>query len=308
MQSDVEGIVEEVSRFVVGKKEVIETLLTALIAEGHVLLEGPPGVAKTLIAKTFAMSIGSTFRRIQFTPDLLPSDIIGTSVFNPKDSTFSIKQGPIFANIVMADELNRATARTQSAMLEAMQERQVTIEGNTFHLPRPFMTIATQVPFGGAGTYPLSDVQIDRFSARVSVNYPSFDEEKMVMASVDSIDKLDVRARVKSDDIVKAIEASKNVLVSEPVRDYIAKIVFNIRRDTSVRLGPSPRASVWLYKMSRARAFLLGRSYVLPDDVKSLVPYVLAHRIILTSEAETDSVKPEKILEEVLVRTEVPKE
>ncbi|MEM0287885.1 MAG: MoxR family ATPase [Nitrososphaerota archaeon] len=308
MQSDVEGIVEEVSRFVVGKKEVIETLLTALIAEGHVLLEGPPGVAKTLIAKTFAMSIGSTFRRIQFTPDLLPSDIIGTSVFNPKDSTFSIKQGPIFANIVMADELNRATARTQSAMLEAMQERQVTIEGNTFHLPRPFMTIATQVPFGGAGTYPLSDVQIDRFSARVSVNYPSFDEEKMVMASVDSIEKLDVRARVKSDDIVKAIEASKNVLVSEHVRDYIAKIVFNIRRDTSVKLGPSPRASVWLYKMSRARAFLLGRSYVLPDDVKSLVPYVLAHRIILTSEAETDSVKPEKILEEVLVRTEVPKE
>ncbi|MEM3685368.1 MAG: MoxR family ATPase, partial [Conexivisphaerales archaeon] len=267
-----------------------------------------PGVAKTLIAKTFAMSIGSTFRRIQFTPDLLPSDIIGTSVFNPKDSTFSIKQGPIFANIVMADELNRATARTQSAMLEAMQERQVTIEGNTFHLPRPFMTIATQVPFGGAGTYPLSDVQIDRFSARVSVNYPSFDEEKMVMASVDSIEKLDVRARVKSDGIVKAIEASKNVLVSEHVRDYIAKIVFNIRRDTSVRLGPSPRASVWLYKMSRARAFLLGRSYVLPDDVKSLVPYVLAHRIILTSEAETDSVKPEKILEEVLVRTEVPKE
>ena len=302
------AIRSEVSRFVVGKGEAIDILLAAIVAEGHVLLEGPPGAAKTTLAKVFARSMGGEFRRLQFTPDLLPADVVGTKVFNQKDGTFSTRQGPIFANVILADELNRATPRTQSAMLEAMQEDQVTIEGETLKLPRPFVTIATQVPYGSPGTYPLTEVQLDRFAVKVSMGYSSMEEEKSIMSKIDSLDALEVRRQAQAEDVLSLIRAAKSIVVSERVTDYIARIVSNLRSDANVRVPPSTRASIWLYKMGRARALLDGRSYVLPDDVKALAGYVLSHRLILTPDAETEDLKPSKLIESAVAATPVPVE
>ncbi|HEV2139151.1 MAG TPA: MoxR family ATPase [Nitrososphaerales archaeon] len=301
-------IAKSVEDVVIGKKDVVEKLLLSLVAGGHVLLEGSPGTGKTTMAKTFSYAIGGSFKRIQLTPDLLPADLVGSSVFNPKEDIFVIREGPIFANIVMLDELNRATPRTQAALIEAMQEGQVTIEGNTMPLPRPYLVIATQLPPGASGTYPLTEVQVDRFAMRIPVGHPTPDEEKAILTNIDSLDAIDVQPAVKQDQLNKLIGATHSVTVSERVKDYVVSISAGLRSNTKVRIGPSTRASIWLYKLGRARALLEGRKFVIPDDVKFVAREVLTHRVILTPQAEGDGVEPEQVVTEALNSVPVPKE
>jgi MoxR-like ATPase len=301
-------IAESVESVVVGKKDVVEKLLMALMAGGHVLLEGPPGTGKTTMAKTFSATIGGTFKRLQLTPDLLPADIIGSSVYNPKTGAFEIREGPMFANVVMLDELNRATPRTQAAMLEAMQEGQVTIEGTTLPLPRPFIAVATQLPSGAAGTYPLTEVQIDRFAMRIGMGYPSPAEESQILASIDSLDGVSLRPAVRLEQVTRLAEKTRSVLVSDRVREYAVALVNRVRADRSVRSGPSPRATIWLFKLGRARALLEGRGFVIPDDIKLVAPDVMTHRAALTPDAESEGVTPEKVVADALDAVPVPKE
>ncbi|MBE0478796.1 MoxR family ATPase [Candidatus Aerophobetes bacterium] len=301
-------IFSEVSAKVVGKRRVLEAVFMALLSEGHILLEGIPGIGKTFIASCFTKAIGGVFHRLQMTPDLLPADIVGTSVFNPKDTTFHMRKGPVFTNVLFCDELNRATPKCQAALLEAMQERQVSIEGETFPLPHPFMVIATQVPFGGAGTYPLTEVQIDRFSYRVKVDYPSFSEEMEIILRIDELEMPEVAVQVRLEELLGEIDKVKKVHVSKRVSEYIVSLVDAIRKKDFVRMGPSPRASIWFFKGARARAYLQGRDYVLPDDVKVIAPFVLSHRTILTPEAEVEEVSENSLIDEVLAETVVQKE
>ncbi len=301
-----EKILAEVSKPIIGKDEIKKTLMLALIAGGHVLIEGFPGTAKTKLARSFAEIIGGKFKRIQFTPDMMPADITGFYIYSPTGDSRLI-EGPIFANIVLADELNRTTPRAQSALLEAMQEYQVTIERTTYFLEKPFMVIATQVQSGAEGTYSLTDVQIDRFLLRVLSEYSSKEEEKQVISNIDQIDEPDINAVTTLDEIKELQELVKGVHVSPDIVEYTTSIVDCLRSDPDVLSGPSIRSSIALYKCSRALALLDGRDFVIPDDIKHLVYPTVEHRIRVKPEAEMDDVTTKIILERALERVPVPK-
>jgi MoxR-like ATPase len=301
-----EKILSEVNRVVIGKDGIKEALVLSLIAGGHLLIEGHAGSAKTKLAKSFAEAVGGVFKRIQFTPDMMPADITGFNMYSPSGS-HKFVEGPIFSNIVLADELNRTTPRTQSALLEAMQEYQVTIEGKTYLLERPFIVIATQVRSGSDGTYPLTDVQVDRFMLKVPSEYPSRDEEKKVLGNIDQIDVPDIHPVATLLEILEIQAIAKSVYVSEAVVDYTIAIVERARGDADVQSGPSTRGSIALHKCARVLALLDGRDYVIPDDIKRLVMPALEHRIRVRPEAEMDEVTPRSVLEKVLSQVPVPK-
>jgi MoxR-like ATPase len=299
-------ILAEISKVIIGKGEVERAMTLALIAGGHVLIEGLPGTAKTKIAKTFAEIIGGQFKRIQFTPDMMPADITGFYIYSP-DGTSRFIEGPIFGHIILADELNRTTPRTQAALLEAMQEYQVTIEGKGYPLAKPFMVIATQVPTGGEGTYPLTDVQVDRFLLMVRSEYPSREEEKRIITEIDRIDEPDVKAVTNLDEILQLQKLVKTVHVSPDIVEYATLIVNNLRQDPDVLWGPSVRAGIALYKCTRVLALLDGRDYVIPDDVKDLAMNAIEHRIRLKPEAEMDEITVRKVIDRTLEKIPVPK-
>lgn len=305
----------EISKVIVGQEELVEKMLVALIADGHVLIEGVPGLAKTLTVKTLAEALNASFQRIQFTPDLLPADITGTLIFNPKEGSFTPRQGPVFANLVLADEINRSPAKVQSALLEAMQERQVTIGDETYPLPKPFMVLATQNPVEQEGTYPLPEAQVDRFMLKIKVGYPTKEEEKVILERMSLAGKPKVNSIVQVEQILKAREAADAIYVDDKVKNYIVDLVFATRRPQEYKLenmasyilyGASPRASIYLTQAAKAYAFLDGRGYVTPEDVKEMGPDVLRHRILLTYEAEAENVTTEDIIKKIFATVEVP--
>jgi MoxR-like ATPase len=289
----------QVAHAYVGPPEVTELLLTALLARGHVLLEGVPGVAKTTLVKTFSHTLGCSFKRIQFTPDLLPSDITGTYILNMSSNTFVLRPGPIFANVVLGDEINRAPAKTQSALLEAMQESQVTIEGDTRPLDPPFMVLATQNPIEHEGTYPLPEAQVDRFLLKLSIRYPEASDEKRILRTY-SQPQIHVQPVLTPQKILALQTLAEAVHVEEELMDYIIGLARFTRQHRRVYLGVSPRASLMLLHGSKARALVRGRSYVLPDDIKALAAPVLSHRILLAPEAELEGIRPEEVVAEAL--------
>jgi MoxR-like ATPase len=302
-----ERVRRSVENVIEGKPEVVRIALTVLLAEGHLLIEDVPGVGKTMLSKALARSIDCTVRRIQFTPDLLPSDITGVSVFDQQQRDFEFKPGAIFAQIVVGDEINRASPKTQSALLESMEERQVTVDGTTYELPSPFMVIATQNPVEMEGTYPLPEAQRDRFTARVSIGYPSPDAELKMLDVHGGVSPLDdLQPVAHAHEIVKLIEAVRQVHVSDPVRRYAVALVGATRNHPDLRLGASPRATLHLIRTARAAAALDGRDYVLPDDVQSLAPSVLAHRLLPTAQAQLNRRAPEQVVAEILQRVPVP--
>jgi MoxR-like ATPase len=309
LQRVVQAINNNVSRVIVGKANVVELLLAALFCQGHVLLEDVPGIGKTTLAKTLARSLGCTFQRIQFTPDLLPSDITGVSVFNQKTDEFEYRPGPVMAQIVLADEINRAGPRTQSALLEAMQERQVTVDGVTYPLPHPFLVFATQNPIELEGTFPLPEAQVDRFLMRVALGYPEHQEEREILRRFRADDPL---ARVEpvltAEEIQEASEICRQVFVHPAMEDYILDLTRASRSDPAIALGVSPRGSLALYHTSQALAAIRGRDYVIPDDVKYLVMPVLAHRLILSPDARLRGRSPKEVLQGLMERVTVPVE
>jgi MoxR-like ATPase len=299
-------VIGEVSKVVVGKNEELKMILACLIAGGHVLLEGVPGVAKTTMTKALAGSLSLQFERIQFTPDLLPSDIIGTYVFDQKASDFKLRKGPLFANMILADEINRASPKTQSALLEAMQEKQVTIEGTTMKLPTPFMVMATQNPIEFEGTYPLPEAQIDRFLMRIEIGYPSRDETIQILRRLRDIAEWRIRAVLDEKTVLGMAQMLWSVNVADEIRSYIVDIVEQTRKHPAVRLGGSPRAASALQSAASAVALIEGRDYVVPDDVKRVVPHVLPHRMVLTQEAVLDGVSQSSVIEEMMKSVRTP--
>jgi MoxR-like ATPase len=306
---------EEMARVIVGQKHLVDRLLIALLTNGHVLLEGVPGLAKTLALKTLASCISVRFKRLQFTPDMLPADIVGTMIYSPQDGAFRTKQGPIFSNLILADEINRAPAKVQSALLEAMQERQVTLGDETYPLPSPFLVLATQNPLEQEGTYPLPEAQIDRFMMKVIVDYPSRVEERSILDAMATTEPMVVpRTVVSAPQVVDARHVVNLVFVDDKVRDYIVDIVLATRPPIAAALnlngyvqnGASPRATIALTLAARAMAFLNGRHFVTPQDVKSVAMDVLRHRVSVTYEAEAESVTPENVIEKILNTLPVP--
>ena len=300
-------IVDNVSRVIVGKRPVIEHALAALIAQGHVLVEDVPGVGKTMLAKSLATSIGCEFRRIQFTPDLLPSDVSGVSVYNQQSGDFQFRPGPIMSQVVLADEINRATPKTQSALLEAMEELQVTVDGVTHLLEHPFIVFATQNPIEYEGTFPLPEAQLDRFLMRISLGYPDFGEELAIIERQEQVHPIESLEPVAGpQDIVALQTAAKEIYVDAVVRDYIVHLVESTRVHRDVSLGASPRASLGLFRAGRALALVQDRDYVLPDDIKALAPAVTAHRIILSPSARMRGMRTVDVVGELLEEVAVP--
>ncbi len=311
----IEKIVSEIGKVIVGQNYMVERLLIGLLANGHILLEGVPGLAKTLTVKTLSRTIKTKFQRIQFTPDLLPADLLGTLIFNQKDGDFTTKKGPIFSNLILADEINRSPAKVQSALLEAMQERQVTIGENTFLLEDPFLVLATQNPIEQEGTYPLPEAQVDRFMLKLSVGYPSPEEELEIMRRVTKTTNFEVKPVISPAEIIKARDAVRQIYIDEKIEKYIVDIVFATRNPEQYGLtelsdlityGASPRASIYLAMAAKAHAFLRRRGYVTPEDVRSIGMDVMRHRIILSYEAEAEEVGTEDVIRKILNRVEVP--
>ncbi len=311
----VQAVEREVGKRVVGQEYMVERLLISLLTGGHVLLEGVPGLAKTLTVRTLAETIHTTFQRIQFTPDLLPADVLGTQVFDQSTGSFTIKRGPIFANIVLADEINRAPAKVQAALLEAMQEKQVTLGGQTFRLEEPFLVLATQNPIEQEGTYPLPEAQVDRFMLKLRVGYPTREEEKEIMRRMASGDPIAIQPIASPQAILEARHRITELYMDERIVDYIVDIVHATRYPAEAKLkdlapliefGASPRATIALAQASRAHAFLRGRTYVTPDDIKAIAPDVLRHRVLTTYEAEAESVTSDDIVKRILDSVEAP--
>ena len=311
----IDVLFNEISKTIVGQKTMLERLVVGLLSNGHVLLEGVPGLAKTLAIKSLASSMKAKFQRIQFTPDLLPADLIGTLIYNQKDGNFAIKKGPIFANFILADEINRAPAKVQSALLEAMQERQVTIGEQTFKLDEPFLVLATQNPIEQEGTYPLPEAQVDRFMLKVKITYPSREEEQKIMKLNTTSDNPTINAVINPADIIKARKLVQEIYVDEKIEKYILDIVFATRSPKDFGLdeltdlisyGGSPRASINLALGARAMAFIRRRGYVIPEDVRSICSDVLRHRIAVTYEAEAEDITSETIISKILNKIEVP--
>jgi MoxR-like ATPase len=308
-------LINEIGKVIVGQKAMVERLVIGLLGNGHILLEGVPGLAKTLAIKTLASAMKSKFQRIQFTPDLLPADLVGTQIYNQKDGNFFIRKGPIFANFILADEINRAPAKVQSALLEAMQERQVTIGEQTFKLDEPFLVLATQNPIEQEGTYPLPEAQVDRFMLKIKITYPQRTEELSIMRQNMSMDNLTVNPVISPDDILKARNLIQDVYIDEKIEKYILDIVFATRSPKDFGLnkltelisyGASPRATINLAIGAKAMAFIKRRGYVIPEDVRAICMDVMRHRVAVTYEAEAEEITSENVIHEILNKVEVP--
>jgi MoxR-like ATPase len=310
-----QGLLAEVNKIMVGQDRLIERLLIGLLADGHILLEGVPGLAKTLAVKTLAQAVQARFQRIQFTPDLLPADLVGTEVYNPRTNEFTPHQGPLFANFILADEVNRAPAKVQSALLEAMQERQVTIGDETYLLVEPFLVLATQNPIEQEGTYPLPEAQVDRFMLKVIVDYPSRPEERLIIDRMTGVSLPEVRPVISPADLLQARQVVRQIYVDEKIKEYVLDLVFATRQPSQnglsaleplIAFGASPRASIYLVMAARAHAFLKGRGFVTPEDIKQIAPDILRHRIIISYEAEAEEVTSANIVQRILDQIEVP--
>lgn len=310
-----QDLVTEVNKVIVGQEKLVERLLIALLADGHILLEGVPGLAKTLAIKTLAQAVQAKFQRIQFTPDLLPADLVGTEIYNPRTNEFTSHRGPIFANFILADEINRAPAKVQSALLEAMQERQVTIGDETYHLDEPFLVLATQNPIEQEGTYPLPEAQVDRFMLKVVVTYPSRAEERLIMDRMTGAQLPDVKAVVDPTDLLRAREMVRQIYVDDKIKEYVLDLVFATRQPSEngltglqplIAFGASPRATIYLIMAARAHAFVKGRGFVTPEDIKQIAPDILRHRIVISYEAEAEEVTSAEVVQRILDQIEVP--
>ena len=311
----IDSIKQEVGKVIVGQSELIDRLIIGLLTNGHILLEGVPGLAKTLTIQTLSQALSINFQRIQFTPDLLPADLVGTLIYNQKEGDFIIKKGPIFSNIILADEINRAPAKVQSALLEAMQERQVTIGEETFILPKPFLVMATENPVEQEGTYPLPEAQVDRFMLKICVDYPSREEERIILERMAHAKPLNpIQSVITPEQILSARKVVDEIYIDDKIKNYIVDIIFATREPDQagltineyIKYGASPRATISLTLAARAQAFIEGRGYVTPQDVKSVAPDVLRHRIILSYEAEAEEITSDKLIKEILAEIPVP--
>lgn len=311
LSSKVEEIRNEIGKIIVGQQEMIELLLAGMLAEGHVLIEGVPGVAKTLTAKLLARTLDVQFKRIQFTPDLMPSDVIGTPVFNPRDAQFEFRRGPVFGNVVLIDEINRAPAKTQSSLFEVMEEKQVSVDGNTYIMELPFMVVATQNPVEQEGTYRLPEAQLDRFLFKINVPYPTMEEEVIILRSIQelkgALPVTQLRAVLSRQQIQELQQVVKNMIAEEKILQFIAKIVHATRNHRSLFLGASPRSSIGVLNAAKAIAAIRGRDFITPDDVLFVVKPVLRHRIILTPEKEMEGITTDDVIQEITSGIEVPR-
>ncbi|MEJ2212234.1 MAG: MoxR family ATPase [Anaerolineae bacterium] len=307
VQTIAERIADNVEKVIVGKHETVQLAVIALLCEGHILIEDVPGTGKTMLAKSVAKSLGCSFRRIQFTPDMLPSDVTGVSVFNQKTREFEFRPGPVLAQIVLTDEINRATPKTQSALLEAMEERQVTVDGITYPMEVPFLVLATQNPIEYEGTFPLPEAQLDRFMMRISLGYPSTDNETVMLdRQQHSHPVTRIEQVVSAEELIRSQKQIREVALNDLVKEYIVRLVNGTRKHPDVYLGASPRGSIALYRTGQARAAILGRDYVIPDDVKALAQVTLAHRLIISPSARIKNVDPRAVIQEILDSTPVP--